>query len=334
MMDKIELLSKTDRCSLYEVKADESLPIRRFLASTPETRHICNDPFVCGVTYTRDLKNSCCSVLSALKSVDAFNIKERETTVLHILRGGLNFGIREALCEAFSWNAHSSAFISAQRARSSVNPDDWYITENMYNKVYLPEIASVVFADVVASGTSLLYALKQLFSLAETQKVSLRSIVFFTLGGKRSEEIIAEVDQMCRSQFSSYSSSSVVYFEGRFEVAGSESKQRIRYTGTDLLRTNSLLTPEFVESQYGNPSYPIERCVIYDAGSRAFWLSEYFHDVADYWEKVMKLARDGMTFSQLVAERFPELANIERFGDVNLEEVCARQIARCKDALE
>lgn len=326
MNDTLSEVAKNSSCALYEITGDDSL-VRRYIASTPETRSICNDPFLVGVRYTSALRHACAETLFTLQAAKRFDLVERETTVLHILRGGLNFGIREALAEALHWNAHSSAFISAQRARSSENPEDWYITENVYNKIYLPKNAAIIFGDVVATGTSLHYALRSLLALIENRTINLSAVYFLTIGGVRAEEILAEIDSVCRKQFPAYQGASVIYFEGRFDVARPESKLSIKYTGTDLLRSNSLLAPEFVSSQYGSPAYPIERCTIYDAGSRAFWLEEYFHDVEDYWAKTLELAETGITYRDLLAERFPEL-DPAPFSEPNLVQICRSQLAK------
>ena len=99
----------------------------------------------------------------------------------------------------------------------------------------------------------------------------------------------------------------------------------IRLTGTDLLRYEALMAPEFVESQYEAPSYPLERCIIYDAGSRAFWIPEYVDDVIDYWRQTLDLAHGAFTFETLLKERFPEL-DASRFGQVDLQALCVEQI--------
>ena len=260
------------------------------------------------------------------------HLSESTTTVLHILRGGLNFGLRQSLARAYGWNKHASAFISAQRARQSENPEDWYITENAYQKVFLPNDAAVVFGDVVATGTSLSYALHQMINIGETEKKRVSSFVFFTIGGPRSEEILAEIDALCRTRFPNYSGSTVIYFEGRFAVAEAGTPLSIKYTGTDLIRRDCIMAPEFINSQYDNPLFPLERCTIYDAGSRAFWVPEYIEDVLDYWEKTAMLARDGFTFRRLLQERCPDL-DPDRFPNCSLLDLCHQQIEQCKRVL-
>ena len=102
--------------------------------------------------------------------------------------------------------------------------------------------------------------------------------------------------------------------------------------GTDLVRLGALMAPEFVESQYEAPSFPIERCTIYDAGSRAFWVREYAEDVLGYWRQNLQFANHGMTFADLLAERFPGL-DPARFGDVDLKAVSLAQIAKMEKFL-
>jgi hypothetical protein len=98
----------------------------------------------------------------------------------------------------------------------------------------------------------------------------------------------------------------VVYLEGKFNVAEEGTNLKIKIPGTDLLRTGALVTPEFALSQYEDISYPIERCTIYDAGSRSFDIQEYLHDVIDYWAQMKKVAERGFTLYEAMKERWPD----------------------------
>lgn len=312
-------VSASPALALYRIQPS---PIEAFIASTPETRSICNDPTVAGVRYTDLLRKACTEVLRALPN----DLREAETVVVNILRGGLNFGLRDALAAAYNWNAHTTSFISAQRARDERDSDAWHITENAYRKVYLPPRASFVIGDVVATGTSLRYGLQELVLAAREQKIDVRSILFFTYGGPQSENILSEIDARCRELFPGYEKTTLIYLEGRFAVAASDTPLHVRLTGTDLLRLGSLMAPEFIESQYENPAYPLERCIIYDAGSRAFWLYEYVEDVIGYWKQNLQFAEQGMTFTELLRERFPQI-DPARFGDVDLKQLCLARLA-------
>ncbi|NDC36884.1 MAG: phosphoribosyltransferase [Proteobacteria bacterium] len=320
-------LKKSESLSLYEAAIKGTQRTRCFVASTPQTQSICNDPFVTGLRYTQSLSVACAETLRGLAEAGVVQLAEDDTTVLHILRGGLNFGLREALGLAFGWNDHPSAFISAQRARRSPSSEDWIISESDYKKIHLLKRNNIVFGDVVATGTSLEFALQRIRDEGVKSKVAIESLVFFTIGGPRSHEILSRLSDDLTGLFPSYRGAVVVYLEGIFAVASQHSPLSIKIDGTDLLRREALLAPEFIASQYLSPTYPIERCTIYDAGSRAFDPSEYFHDIADYWRKTQVLAEQGMTYAALLKERFPELA-ADRFGSVNLKDLCARHLSR------
>ena len=327
MSAELTQIAKNEGLSLYEAKAANAEHVRCFVASTKETRAICNDPFVTGLEYTRTLSSACARVLSALTERKIISLAEDDTTVFHILRGGLNFGLRDALAEAFKWNNHASAYISAQRARKSPKSEDWIITESEYKKIHLPKRNNIVFGDVVATGSSLEFALKRIKDEAVHAKVSIERLIFFTIGGPRSHEILNRLSAELKQLFPGYKGSHVVYLEGIFSVATTASPLSVKIDGTDLLRRESVLAPEFVQSQYESPSFPIERCTIYDAGSRAFDTTEYFHDITEYWEQVRELAAKGMTFQQLVAERMPEL-DPKKFGAVTLADLVKRQLEK------
>ncbi len=299
-----------------------------FVATNEGTRRICNDPTVCGVLYTALLRDACAEVFRVLP----LGIAEAETVVVNILRGGLNFGLRDALADAFGWNAHTTCFMSAQRARDAQDSEEWHITENSYKKVYFPKSASFFVGDVVATGTSLRYGLQELLKNAAEQQVDVRNIVFFTYGGPKAAEILREIDAACRARFPEYGRTVLVYLEGRFEVPAPDTPLHVRLTGTDLIRLGALMAPEFVESQYESPSYPIERCTIYDAGSRAFWLCEYVEDVIGYWRQNLQFANHGMTFAELLAERFPGL-DPARFGAVDLKQLSLARIEAMEKVL-
>ena len=331
MKDKLQELVKNKKLSLYEIVPEtnnisETVNERRrrsFVASTTQTCSISNDPAVAGIHYTRRLREACTSVFKNFN----FGLVERETVVLNILRGALNLGLRVAVADAYGCFRHNTSFISAQRARDTEDTESWHITEKGYKKIYFPSTTSLVMGDVVATGTSLHFALKEIIRAAVDQHCQLKNIVFFTYGGEKAQEIFQDIDSQCRSLFPEYRQTYVIYFEGRFTVPDINTKLSIRLTGTDLLRYKALMAPEFVESQYEQPSYPLERCIIYDAGSRAFWIPEYVDDVMDYWRQTLDLAHSGCTFEQLLKERFPEL-DVNRFPKTDLEKLCLQQIEK------
>ncbi len=316
---------------IYQVEDHAVTAIHRYILSTAETRAICNDPMVMGCDYTEKLERACATFLQLSKKSTAMHLQENRSVVFNILRGGLNFGLRGALAKAFGWNNHSSSFVTAQRARITEDSELWHITEDEYKKISFPPKAQIILGDVVATGTSLKHALDIMVKEAVRQGTELSSILFFTLGGPMSEKRLIEADKACRNHFPHYEGTHVCYIEGRFFVPTAESEVAIKITGTDLMRSNSLLAPEFIESNYQAPSYPLERCTIYDAGSRAYQVREYLEDVLDYWTKVLALSKT-MTFEEMLAERFAEI-DTKRFGNVSLSQVANEQLQKLSSVL-
>jgi uracil phosphoribosyltransferase len=319
-------VNREESSVVYQIADKVETKVNRYILSTPETRAICNDPLILGYEYTEKLEAACSTFFRLTAQTTPLALQENRSVVFNILRGGLNFGLRDALAKAFGWNTHSSSFVTAQRARTTEDSEQWHITEDEYKKVTFPQNAQIVIGDVVATGTSLRHGLDIMIKEAIQHGTELGSILFFTIGGPISEERLIEADNACRRHFPNYEGTHVCYIEGRFFVPTVDCKVSIKITGTDLMRCNSLMAPEFIESNYVAPSYPLERCTIYDAGSRAFQVSEYLEDVIDYWQSVLDLA-ETMTFGEMMVERFPEL-NISRFGDVSLEQVAKDQLQK------
>ena len=311
---------------VYEIDDKKETTVKRYILSTPQTRAICNDPLVMGYEYTQKLEKACSTFLQLVKDPKKIELYENRSVVFNILRGGLNFGLRGALAQAFGWNNHSSSFVTAQRARVTESPELWHITEDEYQKITFPERAQIILGDVVATGTSLKHGLDIMIKEAVKQGTELSSILFFTIGGQMSEQRLIEADKACRKHFPHYEGTHVCYIEGRFFVPTTETNVAIKITGTDLMRCNSLMAPEFIESNFESPSYPLERCTIYDAGSRAFQIEEYRDDVIEYWKGVLELSKT-MTFEELLSERFPEI-DAEKFGSVSLEQVAKQQLEK------
>lgn len=328
----LSLEHRAENLSLYRVL--RPLPLRHtaeFIASTPESRAVCNNPFLLGVKYTDAMRGAATSVINQLGTRGLFAADEESTVVMHILRGGLNFQLREALAGALGWNLHRSWFISAQRQPCDAAGKTWEIVEDSYSKMGGTGIEHIVLGDVVATGTSLMHGLAKIERQVLDANGKFASLLFFTIGGENAtlliERFCRQLDEICGAA----PRATVVYLEGIFEVASEATPLRTKIPGTDLLRRSCLMAPEFLESQYTDPCFPLERCTIYDAGSRAFEVPHYLEDVRNYWQEVAQLGGSGVGFRELLQERCP-LLDPDRLGAQDLVMLAQRQIERCGSA--
>jgi uracil phosphoribosyltransferase len=292
--------------AFYELR-DEAGPtsgFRRFIFSTPESRSVCNCPEIVGFEFTNTLKLALTKALKAFPErakVAAFD--ENSILVFNILRGGLNFKLRDALYHAFGFNRTKSSFVSSHRLLSG---GEWKIVENGYKKIKIPDGSNIFMGDIVATGASLKNALEEICGFLEETGRGLRNFFLFTIGTENAERILSQFDRRFRELSPSYENTYLFYIEGRFGLARADSPLRIKVEDTDLLRHPALLAPEFELSQYEALAHPLERCVVYDGGSRSFDIEEYFEDVASYWRELLRLAEGGATLLDLLCERWPE----------------------------
>ncbi len=314
----MEYLERLDRggqdleqAAWYAIRDDSDAALERYVLSTPQTRAICNQPELMGVAYTEAL---CQGMVAGLQCAPFRHMLEQHPEeaicVLHLLRGGLNFELRRALHQALGLNRHGAAFMSSQRFQRD---GTWSVTEDSYRKLDIPDRAVLLVGDVVATGVTLENGLEAVLQHIVDQGRSVRALIFVTIGGPRAQAVLGKLDGRLREAFGeAYERSCLIYLEGRFELAHQDTPLAIKEPGTDLLRRGALLAPELVLSQYDALSYALERCSIYDAGSRAFDVPTYARDVLEYWQQLRGLAEQGWSLRDAILERWPEAAPSDR----------------------
>ena len=309
-MQVLERLSATPRASWYRLSGEHQGRVERYVMSTAPTRAICNRPELLGVSFNLALHEGISAGLidAPFRSILTEHPEER-ICVVNFLRGGLNFELRRGLHTAYGLNRHSSAFMSSQRERVDGR---WRVREDMYRKLEIPHDALLVVGDVVATGSTLANGFQVIAKHVTELGSSLRGLVLYTIGCHKAEKVLEPLDAQMRELFPNYEHTILVYIEGKFRLVDSRTELRIGIPGTDLVRMDSVLAPEFERSQYDALAYPLERCSIYDAGSRAFDIPNYVQDVADYWESVAGFGKRGWTLKEALRERWPETDYADR----------------------
>lgn len=304
MMQYLEHISKTPYAVWYRVQGDYAGAIQRYVVTTPDSRRICNEPELVGWQFTDAMRHAVTGALATAPFAGAIqSVPQHRVCVLNFLRGGLNFDLRTALHDAYGMNHHVSAFMSSQRRRTEGR---WEVHEDMYRKLRIPDGAILMVGDVVATGATISNGLSVLLSHMTQLGSRLSMLVFFAVGCHKLEKHLEAFHERCLELFPNYEATHAVYLEGKFKLVDSKTHLRISIQGTDLIKPGALLAPEYALTQYGSLNYPLERCVIYDAGSRAFDVPHYLDDVAGYWTELRNLARRGWTMADALQERWPD----------------------------
>lgn len=317
---RLTRVSKLGNGALYQISNSNS-NILTYCVSTEPTRAILNNPEIVGVNFTNLLRVGITSTLKLVKSAGLLaDLAEDKTVVLTILRGGLNFCVRESLFEAFGFNTHTSAFMGSQRSKD-IN-EHWFVIKTDYKSI--PDLTNktVFIGDIAATGTTLSFVLRDLLPRNPER------VVLITIGTHKSEKVLSQFDTQARKTNPNYKGSTIIYLEGKFVLADSSSKARFRIVtpGTDLLRTGAIMTPEFESSQYDSVTNMLQKCVIYDGGNRSFSPLEYMEEVHCYWREVLALAKDmKMTAYDAYIERDGQLKDEHSFVVEKQEHFVASQ---------
>lgn len=309
-MQTLERVRRTSAASWYAIHGDHAGAVERYVVSTPGSRAIVNRPELLGVAFNLALQDCMAASLTSAPFRPLLEqTPEEKVCVVSFLRGGLNFELRRALHTAYGFNRHSSAFMSSQRYREDGR---WFVKEDMYRKLDVPPDAVLVMGDVVATGVTMENGLKVVIDHIQEIGSSVRALVFFTIGCHKAEKALARIDETLRAAFPGYERTVLVYLEAKFKLVDSKSELRIGIPGTDLVRRGALMAPELEGAQYDRASFLLERCAIYDAGSRAFDIPHYAEDVIEYWQEVLGFAEQGWTLGEALLERWPEGGLLEK----------------------
>ncbi|MBM4372282.1 MAG: hypothetical protein FJ098_11550, partial [Deltaproteobacteria bacterium] len=304
-MQYLVRLDSNPQASWYRLEGDYGEGgLGRWVVSTPTTRDICNRPEILGVDFSRRLQDGVRHALATAPFHDALKaLPETRLCIMNFLRGSLNFGLRGALRDALGSNRHGTCFMSSQRFRKDGR---WHVKEDMYRKMDIPQGALLLLGDVVATGVTVSNGLEVITDHLVRHELAPVGVVFFTLGCHKAEKALQTFHDRFSKARSDYLGTHVVYLEGKFTLVDSRRRLHLAIPGTDLIKADALLSPEFELSLYDAISHVLERCVIYDAGSRAFDVPEYLEDVLHYWEQIRRLAKRGYTLREAMQERWPE----------------------------
>lgn len=306
--DKLIRRFKDEAVAVYEIDSGVTIKdFNKYVVSTRNTRDLMNYPEIINCDFTNLMVNGLTNALKGINLLEKLScINSKSVNVFHILRGGLNFEVRNALKKAFGYKWHSSSYLSSQRV---LKEGKFEISENYYRKFILPEDATVYTADIVASGVSLNNGLEYLYKYVENKKYKLKNMVFITIGCIEAEKILEKWHTLLKNNFPEYEKTYLIYLEGRFGLANDNTKLYNCLPETDLLKSyknDALITPEFEHSQFEKMIIGLEACAIYDGGKKGFEPVNHIKDIIEFWEKQYETAQNkNLNLWEEYNSRFP-----------------------------
>lgn len=306
-MEYLKFLKRHESSALYSIEGEiQDKSFCRYIVTTEATREILNEPLIAGIPYTTRLRQGVSIALKMLPEMTQIQKQDVcQAQVLVVLRGGISFGLPEALHQAYGFEQVHVSYVSSQRKK---NPQNWEIVQDSYNKFQLTDSNAVYIGEIIARGTTIRNTLPKIIQKAQEQKKQITRLVILNIGVKHAEEVAYQFHQILKDTFPEYQGAIVVYLEGRFSLAKENTPVAIKIPDTDFLcDSQALLSPEFelYRLKFRDNLYPylLNPCVVFDGGARSFAPSEHFIDLRHYWSKMLLHAWNGMSMYDALIER-------------------------------
>ncbi len=327
--DRLVRKFKDEAVAVYRIEGSgPEEDFRRYTVSTRDTRDLMNYPEIINCDFTNLMQNGVTNALKGINILERLSsLSSKSVNVYHILRGGLNFKVRDALRKAFGYKWHSSSYVSSQRV---LKEGKYEVSEDSYRKFLIPDQAIIYSADIVASGVSLEHGIEYINNYLVSHGYRLKNFIFITIGCSEAEKVLARWHKRFKESFPEYGRTILVYLEGRFALATRNTPLHNFLYDTDLLKSyklGALLSPEFEHSQFDRVIIGLEGCAIYDGGKKGFEPVNHVRDILEFWEKQLKTAGERqLSIWEEYNARLPldlyfrDMASLEEGGPAVLRE--------------
>ena len=308
MQERLVRRFKDEAVAVYSIEGEKQPEdFRRYVVSTRSTRDLSNYPEIINRDFTNLMQNGITNGLKGINLLERISeINSKSVNVYHLLRGGLNFNVSDALKKAFGYKWHSSSYLSSQRV---LKEGRFEVSDDYYRKFVVPDDATVYTADIVASGVSIENGIDYIYKYMQSNGHNLKNFFFLTIGCIEAERVLARWHKIFKDTFPGYGETLVVYLEGRFGLATAQTPFANKLVYTDLIKSykeGALLAPEYEHSQFDKVITALEACAIYDGGKKGFEPINHIKDILEFWEKqhASAVAADWSTWQEYNL-RFP-----------------------------
>lgn len=281
--------------------------IKVYVASTPWTRRLFLNPYISGSEFQINLQNALREILLYWEHWSHNKLKkciENNTfDVMYILRGGLNFSLHNIITDIFGYHPEVS-FLSSQRI---IDDKKIFLGEDYYRKWSVQDNSLLCLGDICATGTTIINTMIEAIEAYSERGMRIGHVLLFSIGTMESLAALQSWYKTKRIAHSIQSGITVVYLEGIFSLyRDMEEIFKIHLPHTDFLRRNAIASREFEIESLDDPACYLERCIIYDGGSRSFEPNLYLSQLYKYWETLKSLS--GHITATKISEIYSNLA--------------------------
>lgn len=277
---------------------DNSFLNNYYIVTDDGTRRLMASPEVVGFDSYSAMIPPTAKALEILKSQDSKGFDS--VNILTILRGGLNYPIEES-CHRSGITLTNISFMSCERIIR-----DGLITglDVKYEQIHTEPDCTLLIGDIIASGATLKLCLWHFIDRFKADGHSIRKIVFFTVGGTKAISLMEEMTAEIRTFWPGFEGFYCVFYEGIFSVYTDKGVTGVNIPDIDFGWKDGIISPEFRQyvADYTYAPALLEKCIIYDGGSRRYKIGEHVKEVTDYWKDLLAVAEKA-DYKAFIAEK-------------------------------
>lgn len=268
--------------TLYSAKRND-LPENTFIISSVISREILYNPHIAGKKLQDLMEKMSVIFINAAKHTALKNSKLSNTCELVYLSGGLyyslNFGVKQIYGEVLP-----QCFLGIKRSRIEGQEGKFAAYATYENFESLPNNATVLVGDTIATGATLKKGLQHLFDSLEEKNYYIDKLIIFTLAGSTTGAILLkDLEQRLKTQFPN----AKLYFFACEELF------HLMPDGTDLrfIRETSLApeeTNKYTLETYGQFLGKEMKCAVFDWGTRCKNPLHHYKEFLEFCSHILK----------------------------------------------
>ncbi len=287
------VLMKTGHQSVYKLR-QQGLRNEYLIVSGDGTRRLMASPEVVGFGSYQSMVPATMRGMQYLVDTGLGG----DVNILPILRGGLNYPIEECAFRA-GLRVTNMDFLSCERI---IEDDVIKGLDVRYQKVRTCRDCVLMVGDIIASGATLRMCMEHVIEWFRSHGGSFRKIVFFTIGGSNAIDLMEDLTDKILSFSPAFEGFSCFFYEGIFNVYQDPGVLGFQVADIDFYWGDGIVSPEFREYVVAHSYSLYEKCIIYDGGARRYEIPDHYHEVIEYWDRVLE-ASSKVDIMDLTQER-------------------------------
>jgi len=309
LVKAIREVSAPSDIKLYKV-IDERFPVNTYISSSNIFQEILYQPHLAGVKFQQKLSKASEELVRIIAHVALKSIPKKDICELVFLAGGLYYGLNEGFKKMF---VHSlpQCFIGIQRDRIEGAEGEFRARASYENFESLPENASVIIGDTVATGTTLLKGLQLLANAAEQKKRTIKKVVVCSIAASaKGAEMMKHAENSLASRFPGVK----CYFiacEQLFHLMPDGTDLRFNMPGSIIPESTGNKTLDI----YGHWLSKNMKCAIFDWGTRCKNPMQHYREFLQYAEKERQSPsadeKGRLILSKMIQDIYSEIKGLE-----------------------